>query len=80
MATASLTGLPRLPVEILSGILSYVEPEDLPRCSLASRLFHHTIKGNAAMFRALYLNYLVSEAVVPRPSSIRSRDSLWDSI
>lgn len=54
---ATLTGLP---VEIVSNILSFVEPEDLAKTQLACRFLYHTVKDNAAMFRALYLNYLVS--------------------
>ncbi|KAJ4418902.1 hypothetical protein N0V82_005251 [Gnomoniopsis sp. IMI 355080] len=52
---ATLTGLP---VEIVSNILSFVDPEDLARTQLACRFLYHTVKDNAAMFRALYLNYL----------------------
>lgn len=54
---ATLTGLP---VEIVSNILSFVDPEDIARTQLACRFLYHTVKDNAAMFRALYLNYLVS--------------------
>lgn len=57
---ATLTGLP---VEIVSNILSFVEPEDLARTQLACKFLYHTVKDNAALFRALYLNYLVSRDI-----------------
>ncbi|CAN8102141.1 unnamed protein product [Discula destructiva] len=53
-----------LPVEIVSSILSFVDPADLPSCSLACRFLHHAIKDNIALFRALYFNYLDKPAQV----------------
>lgn len=61
MATAT-----SLPTEIWSNILSYAEPEDLLSCNLACSFLYQTIKDNIAMYRALYLNYLVSKAPVDR--------------
>lgn len=52
--------LPSLPFEVLSHVLSYVEPEDLQSCNMACHFLYNTIKDNLALFRALYLNYLVS--------------------
>lgn len=66
---ATLTGLP---VEIVSNILSFVEPEDLARTQLSCRFLYHTIKDNAALFRALYLNYLVSRDTEHRKLSASS--------
>lgn len=60
---ANLTGLP---VEIVSNILSFVEPEDLARTQLVCRFLYHTVKDNAALFRALYFNYLVSRNIEKR--------------
>lgn len=54
---ATLTGLP---VEVISNILSFVEPEDLPTCNLTCSFLYGAIKDNAALFKALYLHHLVS--------------------
>lgn len=61
MATLAKPFIIGLPVEIVSNILSFVDPEDLPSCHLACSFLHNTIKGNVSMFRALYLNHLVGE-------------------
>lgn len=57
MVTLTLT---QLPPELVSNVLSFVDPEDLPSVNLTCRYLYHTVRDNTALFRALYLNNLVS--------------------
>lgn len=57
MVTLTIT---QLPPELISNVLSFVDLEDLPRINLTCRHLYHTVRGNTALFRALYLNNLVS--------------------
>lgn len=50
----------QLPPELVSTILSFVDPEDLPRVNLTCKYLYHTVRDNAALFRDVYLNNLVS--------------------
>lgn len=57
MVTLTLT---QLPPELVTNVLSFVDPEDLPMVNLTCRYLYHTVRDNTALFRALYLNNLVS--------------------
>lgn len=52
--------LSQLPPELVSNVLSFVDPEDLPSINLTCSYLYHAVRGNTALFRALYLNHLVS--------------------
>lgn len=57
MVTLNLT---QLPPELVTNVMSFVDPEDLPRVNLTCKYFYHTVRDNTALYRALYLNNLVS--------------------
>lgn len=52
--------LTQLPPELVSNVLSFVDPEDLPSINLTCSYLYHAVRDNTALFRALYLNHLVS--------------------
>lgn len=52
--------LTQLPPEIVNHILSFVDPEDLARVNTVCQYLYHAVKDNTALFRAVYLNHLVS--------------------
>ncbi|KAI1393941.1 uncharacterized protein F4822DRAFT_30698 [Hypoxylon trugodes] len=47
-----------LPPEIVQHVLGYVDPPDLGRVPLVCKNLYHTVKGNSAIFRSVYLNIL----------------------
>lgn len=61
MVTLTLT---QLPPELVGHVLSFLDPPDLPIVSLTCRYLYNTIKDNTTLFRALYLNNLVSSEAV----------------
>ena len=52
--------LTQLPLEIVNYVLSFVDPEDLPRVNTTCQYLYHAVKDNSALFRAVYLRHLVS--------------------
>lgn len=50
--------LTQLPLEIVNHILSFVAPEDLARVNTVCWYLYRAVKGNSALFRAVYLNHL----------------------
>lgn len=52
--------LTQLPLEIVSHVLSFVDPEDLARINTTCQYLYHAVKDNSALFRAVYLRHLVS--------------------
>lgn len=52
--------LTQLPLEIVNHVLSFVDPEDLPRVNTTCQYLYHAVKDNKALFRAVYLRHLVS--------------------
>lgn len=50
----------QLPPELISNVLSFVDPEDLAQVNLTCKYLYHTVKDNTSLFRALYLRHLVS--------------------
>ncbi|KAI1461550.1 hypothetical protein F4805DRAFT_453436 [Annulohypoxylon moriforme] len=49
--------LTELPPEIVQHVLGYVDPPDLAWIPRICKSFYHTVKGNASLFRAVYLNH-----------------------
>lgn len=56
--------LTQLPLEIVNHVLSFVDPEDLPRVNTTCQYLYHAVKDNKALFRAVYLRHLVSSRVI----------------
>lgn len=56
--------LTQLPLEIVNHVLSFVDPEDLPRVNTTCQYLYHAVKDNKALFRAVYLRHLVSSRAV----------------
>lgn len=52
--------LTQLPLEIVNHVLSFVDPEDLPRVNTTCQYLYNAVKDNKALFRAVYLRHLVS--------------------
>lgn len=52
--------LTQLPLEIVNHVLSFVDPEDLPRVNTTCQYLYHAVKDNKALFRAVYFRHLVS--------------------
>ncbi|KAJ0115298.1 f-box domain-containing protein [Diaporthe amygdali] len=50
--------LTQLPLEIVNHVLSFVDPEDLPRANTTCQYLYHAVKDNSALFRAVYLRHL----------------------
>ncbi|KAG6366353.1 hypothetical protein INS49_000530 [Diaporthe citri] len=50
--------LTQLPPEIVNHVLSFVDPEDLPRVNTTCQYLYHAVKDNKALFRAVYLRHL----------------------
>lgn len=48
-----------LPLEMRHNILSFVEPEDLPRISLVCRALREYIESNKQLDRDVLLNFMV---------------------
>lgn len=61
MVTLTLT---QLPPELVGHVLSFVDPGDLPSVNLTCKYLYLHVKDNTALFRALYLNNLVSSEAV----------------
>lgn len=59
--------LTQLPLEIVSHVLSFVDPEDLPRVNTTCQYLYHAVKDNTALFRAVYLRHLVSPYAILVP-------------
>lgn len=59
-ATPTMLAFAQLPPELISNVLGFVDPEDLAQVKLTCRYLYHTVQGNAALFRAIYLRHLVS--------------------
>lgn len=64
--------LTQLPPEILHNVLSWVEPQDLLTIPRACRFLYQYIKGNMALARDVYLNFLVRENASLSISSLTS--------
>ncbi|KAI3402171.1 hypothetical protein diail_100 [Diaporthe ilicicola] len=50
--------LTQLPLEIVNHVLSFVDPEDLPRANTTCKYLYRAVKDNTALFRAVYLRHL----------------------
>ncbi|KAG8166567.1 hypothetical protein KVR01_002256 [Diaporthe batatas] len=50
--------LTQLPLEIVSHVLSFVDPEDLATVNTTCQYLYHAVKDNNALFRAVYLRHL----------------------
>ncbi|KAL1879713.1 hypothetical protein Daus18300_001550 [Diaporthe australafricana] len=50
--------LTQLPLEIVNHVLSFVDPEDLPRANTTCQYIYRAVKDNTALFRAVYLHHL----------------------
>ncbi|KAL2277035.1 hypothetical protein FJTKL_00328 [Diaporthe vaccinii] len=50
--------LTQLPLEIVNHVLSFVDPEDLPRVNTTCQYLYHAVKDNKALFRAVYFRHL----------------------
>lgn len=68
-----MASLTQLPPELVSNILSFVIPEDIASINLTCRYLYHTVKDNAALFRAIYLHNLVS----PQPAQVETEAAAY---
>ncbi|KAH8750559.1 F-box domain-containing protein [Diaporthe sp. PMI_573] len=57
-AARTMVLLTQLPLEIVNHVLSFVDPEDLPRVNTTCQYLYHAVKDNNALFRAVYLHHL----------------------
>lgn len=62
--------LTQLPLEIVNHVLSFVDPEDLPRVNSTCQYLYQAVKDNKALFRAVYLRHLVSPKIYSPHSSL----------
>ena len=68
--------LTQLPLEIVNHVLSFVDPEDLPRVNKTCQYLYSAVKDNNALFRAVYLRHLVSlhaVSAILTPHNLRGR-------
>ncbi|PSS02093.1 hypothetical protein BD289DRAFT_471181 [Coniella lustricola] len=53
-----MTSITRLPPELISQILSFVNPKDLASVNLTCQYLYHTVCDNSVLFHTLYLRHL----------------------
>lgn len=61
-----MASLIKLPPELISQILGFVDPKDLAQVNLTCQFLYRAQRDNIALFRTLYLRLLVSiSAFIP---------------
>ncbi|KAI1207948.1 uncharacterized protein F4807DRAFT_160003 [Annulohypoxylon truncatum] len=68
--------LTELPPEIIQHVLGYVDPPDLAWIPRICKSIYHTVKGNASLFKAVYLNHYDN----PRKSDLDWEQTLKNAV